>query len=122
MALKDLTTNQAADILVRLSAPMSNIATDEKIMETVGKSMDTTGMTKVGRNIEALKRVFTSIPLLLGTHKSDVFEIVAIVKGKTAQDVAEQPITVTLSEIKEITKDKDLLDFFSEFGPGAKGA
>ena len=122
MALKDFTTDQAADVLVRLSAPLSNIATDEKIMETVGKSIDTTGLTQVGRNIEAMKRVFTSLPLLLGTHKNDVFEVISIVNGKTVEDVAAQPITVTIKEIKEIVKDKDLLDFFSEFGPAAKGA
>lgn len=116
MALKDYSTAQAADILIRLSPLMENIATDENIMGNIGKSMDTTGMTQVGRTIEAMRRTFTSIPVLLGTHKEDLFGIVAIVKGKTLDEVMEQPITVTMADIKEVITDEDLRDFFSAFG------
>ena len=122
MALKDYSTAQAADILVRLSPLLENIATDEKIMGTIGKSMDTEGMTQVGRTMEAMRRTFTSIPLLLGTHQDDIFGVVAIVKGKTLDEVREQPITSTMADIKEIVTDEDLRDFFSAFGHSARGA
>ena len=122
MALKDYSTAQAADILVRISPLLENITTDEDIMGTIGKSMNTEGMTRVGRIVESMRRTFTSIPLILGTHQDDIFGIIALVKGKTLEEVREQPITATMADIKDVATDEDLRDFFSAFGRMEKGA
>ncbi len=115
MALKDLSTAEAADILVQLSPLMDNITTDRELMERVGKSIDKDGMTKVGIAIEAMHRVFSCVPLLLKDHRADVFGIVATVKRKTVAEIYSQPIVQTIKDIKEILADEDLLDFFDLF-------
>lgn len=112
MALKDLSTAEAADILVQLAPLMDNITTDKELMERVGKSIEKAGMTKVGIAIEAMHRVFSCVPLLLKDHRADVFGIVATVKRKTVAEISGQPIVQTINDIKEILADEDLRDFF----------
>lgn len=115
MALKDLSTNEAADMLVQLSPLIDNITSDEKIMESVGKVSDTEGLTKVGRYAEAFHRLFSCIPELLVTHRSDVFGIIAVVKRKDIKEIDSQSIVQTINDLKEIVEDEDLRSFFSGF-------
>lgn len=115
MALKDLSTNDAADVLVQISPLIGNITSDEKLMERIGKASDTEGLTEVGRYAESLSRVFSCIPVLLVDHRSDVFGIVAAVKRKEIEEVAGQSIVQTISDLKEIVEDEDLRSFFSAF-------
>ena len=122
MALRDFTTNEAADVLVQLSPLLDNIATDDTLMKTIGKGIKKDGLTKVGIAMEGLHRVFASTPLLLQDHREDVFGIVAIINRKTVDEVKEQNIVQTISEIKALVEDKDLLSFFSTFGLQVKGA
>lgn len=118
--LRDLTTNEAADVLVQLAPLMDNIANDEELINTIGKAIKKDGLTKTGVMMEALHRVFTSVPVLLGSHRADLFGIIAAVKHKTAEEVAGQSIVVTKNEIKEILEDDDLIDFFDMFGRRGK--
>lgn len=116
MALKDLSTNDAADVLVQISPLIGNITSDEKLMERIGKAYDNTEeLTEVGRYAKAMSRVFDCIPVLLVDHRSDVFGIVAAVKRKEIEEVASQSIVQTISDLKEIVEDEDLRSFFSAF-------
>lgn len=115
MALKDLSTNEAADILVQLAPLMDNIVSDEKIMERIGKAVDTSEMTTAGRYSASIHKVLSCVPLLLVDHREDVFGIVAAVKRKDISEIAGQPITQTMADIKQIVEDEDLRSFFSSF-------
>ena len=115
MALKDLSTSKAADILVQLAPLMDNITSDKALMEKVGQSMNKDGMTKVGMAIEALHRVFSCVPLLFVNHRSDIFGIIAAVKRKDVEEIAAQSIIQTKNDLQEIIEDKDLRDFFAMF-------
>lgn len=115
MALKDLSTNEAADILVQLAPLMDNITSDEKLVERIGKSINRDGMTRAGIAVEALHRVFDCIPILLVNHRDDVFGIVAVVNHKKLEEVKSQSIVQTKNDLKEILADEDLRDFFDMF-------
>ena len=54
--------------------------------------------------------------LLLKDHRADVFGILAILNGTTAESVAKQNILTTILQIRTVFKDKELLDFFRSFG------
>ena len=114
--LRDLTTNEAADVLIQLAPMMDNIAQDEELMKSFGTAMKKEGLTKTGVMMEALHRVFTSVPVLLGKHRADLFGIIAAVKKKTVEEVASQSIVATKKDIEEILSDEDLIDFFGMFG------
>lgn len=115
MALKDLSTGEAADILVQLAPLMDNITSDEKIMERIGVQSKTEGLTIAGKYAMAMHRVFSSVPLLLVDHRADLFGIVAIINRKDPAEVAAQPIVKTINEIKAIFNDEDLRSFFGAF-------
>jgi hypothetical protein len=44
--------------------------------------------------------------------KKDLFGILGVLNEKTPEKIAEQNIVKTMKQIREITKDKELLDFF----------
>lgn len=114
--LKDLTTTQAADVLVQIAPFIDNITQDEELLQKIGKAIKRDGMTKIGLQMEAMHRVFSSVPVLFGTHRNDIFGIIAAVKFKTVDEVANQSIVDTKKDIEEILKDEDFISFFGSFG------
>jgi hypothetical protein len=56
---------------------------------------------------------FTKIlPLILKKRKADLFSILASLNEKTIEEIGSQNFIKTMSQIKDIAKDKELLDFF----------
>jgi len=108
MKLSKMTTDQAADVLVQIAQPVSNIMDDpevEKLVSGLDKEKDKTIM-----------RIFASllpkvVPLALKSHREDFFEIVGALEHKTASDVKKWPLTKTMSVLRD-SVDKDLIDFF----------
>ena len=107
MKISKMTTDQAADVLVRIVEPAANIVHDEEVYKDLGGIVN-------GSNEDALKFLAANIvPIttaLLKTHRLDVYEIVAALSEKTVDEVAKQKITVTIKDIKE-SWDGELLDF-----------
>lgn len=103
-----MTTNQAADVLVRIADPASNIMHDQGVVDMLQQLMDSDDSNPVKFIADNLTTVTT---ILLKDHRDDVFEIVATLAGKTASEVAEQRITETIKDIKE-SWDGELVGFF----------
>ncbi len=73
-----------------------------------GKQMD-----KVEVGIEVFKHIVKN----LGKAKQEVYSIVAIVEGKTAEDVQNQSFAKTIMTFKSILTDKETMDFFKQAMP-----
>lgn len=114
--LKDLSTSQAADVLVQIAPLIDNITQDEELLSKIGNAIKKDGKTKIGLQMEAMHRVFSSVPVLFGSHRADIFGIIAAVKFKTVDEVANQSIVDTKRDIEEILTDEDFLSFFDMFG------
>lgn len=102
-----MTTDQAADVIMRIAVPAANIMHDEdtvKVLEQVAKGSDKP-LVFIADNIVPVTNI------LLKGHRNDVYEVVAALNGKTAAEVAAQKFTETVKEIKE-SWDGDLVDFF----------
>lgn len=107
MKISQMTTNQAADVLVRIAAPASKIMHDKttmKVLEGVAKGSND-AVKFIAENLVPVTTI------LLKSHRMDVFEIVAALTGKTLEEVGEQNILVTISDIRD-SWDGDLVDFF----------
>ena len=52
------------------------------------------------------------MPILLKTHRSDVYGIVGAINGKTEQEIESQSFLKTLGEIRDIINDKEFRSFF----------
>lgn len=115
MLISQLTTDRAADVLIELTPYIANIVKDEILTNTLGKTIDTEGMSRIGIVAAGVQRLSDYIPFLLKDHRSDLYGILSILNEKTAKEIAAQNIMQTISMTKEVLQDKDLIDFFKSF-------
>lgn len=114
MKISELTTERAADVLCEVSIYALNILSDKELLASLRMQLEGTDgdRTKAEMIAIASEKVAELIPLLLKKHKDDVFGIVAAVNGLTLEQVRKQKIIKTMTAIKEMAQDKDLIDFF----------
>lgn len=112
MRLSQLTTDKALDVLCEITPYVSNIVTDEKLMDSIGKSVKREGMTKAGIMLLGAEKLTNIVPVVMKTHRTDVYGIVAALNGTDPEEIAGQNILKTSMQIRDICKDKELLDFF----------
>ena len=104
-----MTTDQAADALVRIAEPAANIMHDEDtlgVLEKLATSNDKAPLKFIADNIVPVATV------LLKTHRSDVYEVIAALSGKKIAEIGKQKLTETITDIKECW-DGELMDFFA---------
>ena len=113
MKISELSTEKATDVLCELAHYMINIVTDEALITELKSAIDFTKANTMAEKMALTAGKITKIiPILLRNKKNDVFGIVAVLNGKTIEAVAKQNIIVTMKQIRDIAKDKELLDFF----------
>lgn len=114
MKISELTTERAADVLCEVSIYALNILSDKELLASLRMQLEGTDgdRTKAEMIAVASEKVAELVPLLLKKHKDDVLGIVAAVNGLTLEQVRQQKIIKTMTAIKEMAKDKDLIDFF----------
>ena len=109
MKISEMTNEQAADALIRLSVPFGNICDDEKM---VGMIDEFNRM----KNIPVIQTVGKIIPKVvtyaLKEHKEDVYEIVGALTMKTMAQVAEMNFIETIKVFKD-SYDEVLQGFFT---------
>jgi hypothetical protein len=112
MKFSQLTTDKALDVLCEITPYIANIATDDEPMAVIGKAVKREGMTRAGVLLLGAEKLTKMVPVLLKTHRDDVYGVVAAVNGKTVDEIREQNFIKTTAQIVEVIKDKELLDFF----------
>lgn len=116
MKLSNLSTDQALDVLCRLTPLISNITSDTALVETLGKVVNAgEGLNKYGSFMLVAERLGESIPILLKTHREDVYGILSILNEKGPEEVAKQNLLETLRQLREVFQDKELMAFFKSF-------
>lgn len=114
MQLSKFSTEKAVDILCELTPYIKEISTDKELSKILkDKIKNEKNMSQAEIIVFALNKVGDLIPVLLGTHKEAVFNILAILNEKTVTEIKEQSIIVTMGMIKEAIQDEDLISFFS---------
>ena len=118
--LSELTTDECADVLCELTPYIVNIVSDKEIMDAVGKAVDKNTITQVGIMLLGAQKITAVIPLLLKTHRPDIYSILSIVGEKSVEEVAEQNVMVTMWQMRELLNDKELVSFFKSWEHGEK--
>ncbi|MBO5701395.1 MAG: hypothetical protein J6S71_03045 [Clostridia bacterium] len=113
MKFSEMSTDQAADFLCEITPMVASIATDEELLGELRKAIDP---KKAANRAEMLalgaEKITKIIPILLKKRKADIFGILGALNGVDADTIARQNIFTTMKQLKEIVKDKELLDFF----------
>ena len=115
MRLSELSTDAAASVLLSITPALSNILKDPDLRNKIGKKADLKDKSVIGIYAAGVDKINEIIPFLLDTHKADVYAILAALNNTTTAKIAEQNILVTMTQLMETVKDKDLIDFFKSW-------
>ena len=109
MKISDMTNDQAADALIRLSVPFGNICNDEealKMIEEYKSISDLPFISSIGKLLPNLAAY------MFKTHKFDLYEIVGALTQKKAEAVAKMNFFETIKILKD-SYDEVLQGFFT---------
>lgn len=113
MKLSQMTTDKATDVLCEIAPYAMNIMTDEELIEELKSAVDfkeaNTMADKIALTIGKISKI---LPIVLKKRKIDLFGILGALNEKSVEEISKQNIIKTMSQIKDISKDKELLDFF----------
>ena len=113
MKLSQMTTDKATDVLCEIAPYAMNIMTDEDLMNELKSAVDFNNAETMVEKMALIVGKFSKIiPILLKKRKSDILGILGALNDKSIEEISKQNIIKTMSQIKDISKDKELLDFF----------
>ncbi len=113
MKLFQLSTDQALDTMCELAPYIGNIANDETVVGTIGKVMeDVEELNRYGQFMLLAGRIGEFTPLLLKTHRADVYGILSVMNERTVAEIAAQKLIDTIRQVRELFQDEDFLTFF----------
>ena len=115
MKLSQLSTDKAADMLCELTPYIANITGDKSLLDELAHKFDSKGKSVAELYVFAAKKYTALVPILLKTHKADVFGVLAVLNETPPEAVGKQNVLSTMRQIREAFKDKELLDFFKSW-------
>lgn len=110
--LSERSTDEVANYFCVIAAPAENIITDNDFVESIGKGLKTDGMTQIGVLSAAMSRITKLIPILLKTHRIDMYTIISEYYGIEPEEIGKQTFLKTLKMAKDAFNDKELMAFF----------
>lgn len=113
MKISELSTERTLDVLCEISPYAVNILSDEELLAELRETADIDKAETLAQTIVfTASKVSKLIPILLKKRKEDLFGIIGAINGKTYEEIAKQNSLKTMAQIRDVVKDKELLDFF----------
>ena len=113
MKLSQMSTDRVTDVLCEIAPYAMNIMGDEELVAELRSALDYRDTnTAAERTALAISKISKLVPIVLKKRKAELFAIIGALNGKSAAEIGKQNIIKTMSQIKDISKDKELLDFF----------
>lgn len=111
MKLSEMSTRQAAQCMVNLAAPIGTLVKNPAVKEYMHKAANKEA------TIETLMDAFAElVPIFLRDHFDELAYIVSALTGKTPDEVGDQTVLETLTDVKS-SIDGEFLRFFTK-SPG----
>lgn len=113
MKLSEFSTEKATDVLCELTPYVTNILSDVELLAELKSALDVKESTTVAERFAMVgHKIAKIIPIILRGRKEDIFGIIGVLNEKSVEQIKAQNIIVTMNQIRDISKDKELLDFF----------
>lgn len=113
MKLSQFSTDRAADVLCELTPYVTNILSDADLLAELRSALDVKDAATVAERFAMVGNKFSKIiPIILKGRKEDIFGILGVLNEKSVEEIKAQNIILTMKQIRDISKDKELLDFF----------
>lgn len=112
--ISQLTTDEALDVFCELTPYINDIISDEELVEEIKRKIDKNGDGELSR-IEMLRfgvdKINKIIPIVLKKKREALLGIIAVMTDSELEDIKKQNIIITLAQVRDLAKDKDLMDF-----------
>ena len=110
MKISEMTNDQAAEAMIRLCGPFSNICDDEEMLAIIDKLTAMKGMPTV----KAIAKVLPEFAAFgLKKHKADLYEIIGTLQGVAAERVGGMNFVETVNTMQDSVDDV-LKGFFTQ--------
>ena len=111
MKISELSTDRAADVLCEITPYLASLTSDTELAAAFRGKLPA-GCSVAEIYLHGSKILTKIIPIVLKTHRDDVFGVLSVLNGKTSDEIAKQNILTTTRQIIDAVKDKELRDFF----------
>jgi hypothetical protein len=113
MKLSKLSTDEALDVFCELTPYINNIVTDDVLLDELKAKVKATGNeTKAEIMAMGAEKINKLVPIVLKGHKDDVYGILSVLNDADVDAIGKQNVIKTMSQIRDLIKDKEFLDFF----------
>lgn len=113
MKLSQMTTDRATDVLCELTPHIAAIVSDEELLTELRRTVDPKEVaTKAELMAKGVEKITKLAPIVLKKRKEAVFGLLAVLNDKTVEEIGKQNILATMAQVREVVKDKELMDFF----------
>lgn len=110
MRLSEIKGERVFDVIADLIEPVARIAEDKEAAKLFRREKLSKGETAMGA---LLKRIRTSVPLLLRNHKNELIEIMAALEGVSKDEYASAlSVPKLIADIFGLLSDNELLSLF----------
>lgn len=115
MKLSSLSTARAADVLCEITPYIANITADKGLLDILSTKLGAENRSVAELYVYGAKKIASIAPIILKTHRDDVFGLLAAVNETTAEEIAAQNIIKTMSQIRDLAHDQEFIDFFKSW-------
>lgn len=113
MKISELTNEQGLDALCEMTPYLGNILEDADLVAELRKKIRLEDdASRVEIYSAFIQKMTKLVPIVLKTHRKDVYGIVAAVNGVPYETVNKQNFLKTMQDISDIVNDKTFKDFF----------
>ena len=112
--ISELSTDEALDVLCELTPLITSIVSDDDLMDELkkkikkgeGEELTVAEMLRLG-----IEKVNNIIPIVLKKNRDALLSVVAVMAGCGLEEIKAQNFLKTGMQIRDLAKDKDLMDF-----------
>ena len=112
--LSQLTTDEALDVLCELTPHINEIVSDDQLISELKRKLDRDGdgkLTRAEMLLFGVDKINNIIPIVLKKKRDALLSIVAVMAGCELEEIKTQNIIKTGVQVRDLAKDKDLMDF-----------
>ena len=115
--ISELTTDNAVDVMCEIIPYVEEIITDEELMCELRKKLNLSeGANKMEFYYALIGKISRIAPILLKKRKNAIYGILAAVNEVSVESMGKQNFIITLRQITELVKDKQVVELFTSYG------
>lgn len=113
MKISEFSTDKALDVLCELVPYIDNILVDEELVAEIKRKVKLPeGASRSDFLNIGLEKINKIVQILLKKKRADIYGILSVLNETPIEEIGKQNVLVTASQLREVAKDRDLIDFF----------